>query len=330
VGTSTPLGIPTLLDVVGIDNSINGIQAGLTNRSSGVSAYNCLYLNNNLADATVTHFGAFCQNSSNYNDNTFGTGENNKSGVILQNTDGLLSLLSSTSTDAMHVAGINFFTGGSATGNERMRITTGGKIAIGTTTPALGALTIAASTPQLNLSSGIAGKTSWIFRTYPDGSLNIATTTISGLATTTPTALTILKNGRVGLASSTPFYMLSVGNRAGTYGSIVTPENKVATSSSITIDWTKSNQQLVQTGTSATTISFSNVINGATMRVVVCNPGGTAGALTWSGVEWPANTVPTQTTTAKKCDVWSFISTQATSTAASSKKVFGAAVVNYP
>lgn len=136
---------------------------------------------------------------------------------------------------------------------------------------------------------------------------------------------------KVGIASTTPSYQLSVGTVGSTYGSIISVENLVATSTSATIDWSAGNQQDFQIGNSATTIVFSNVIDGGTLRLVVCNPpASSAGAITFNGVEWSGGTTPTQTTTAKVCDIWSFIATQATSTTASAAKIFGALSPNYP
>jgi hypothetical protein len=143
-------------------------------------------------------------------------------------------------------------------------------------------------------------------------------------------SLFIATNNNVGIGSTTPFYKLSIGTNGSLYGSIVTVENKLATTTSMTVDWTQSNQQLVQIGTAATTIGFSNVVNGATLRLMVCNPNAVAGALTFTGVEWVNATLPTQTTTANVCDAWSFIATQATSTSAGSVKIFGAMSPNFP
>lgn len=135
----------------------------------------------------------------------------------------------------------------------------------------------------------------------------------------------------LGIASSTPGYAFSVGSVGGTFGSIISVENKVATSTSATLDWSQGNQQDFQIGNSATSIAFSKVIDGGTLRVLVCNPpSSAAGALTWTGVQWSGGAVPTQTTTAGVCDIWSFIATQATSTTASAVKIFGAMSPNFP
>ena len=134
-------------------------------------------------------------------------------------------------------------------------------------------------------------------------------------------------NGRVGIGTSSPFATFTIDNN----GSILVDENKLATTTSMTIDWQTGNQQLIQLGTSATTLTHSRYVRGQTLRLVVCNPGGTAGALTWAPagtILWPAGTAPTQTTTANVCDIWSFIATEATSTV-SGVKILGAQTANF-
>lgn len=247
------------LQVVGNNNTTAGIQMGLQNVSPGTSAYTSLYLNNDKADSTVIHFGALFLNSFGYTDTTFGTGLAFGGLMGLQNTEGALVLLSSTSTTNSR---FSVFTGGSALANERLRITS---------------------------------------------------------------------TGNVGIASTTPFYMLSVGTTGTTYGTITTTENPVATSTTQVINWLNGNQQLVQMGGAAMGIGFTNAsTSGLTMRLVVCNPGGTAGALTWNApIEWAGGTAPVQTTTANVCDLYSFIVTQATSTNGNSHKIFGASTLNF-
>jgi hypothetical protein len=94
----------------------------------------------------------------------------------------------------------------------------------------------------------------------------------------------------------------------------------------MTIDWRNGNQQLVRLGTSATTISFTGFIEGQKLVLTVCNPNATAGAISWgTQVLWSGGTAPTQTTTANKCDVWSFLATVATSTI----KIFGTQSANF-
>lgn len=165
-----------------------------------------------------------------------------------------------------------------------------------------------ATTPNIKLSNGVGNI--FNFRILQDGSLSIATSTLLGDATSTTPVLTLTKNGQ-----------LSTGELAP------------ATTTSVLIDWnTTPNQVLIQIGTSATTIGFNNAsTTGMTKRILVCNPNATAGALTWAATNilWPGSLAPTQTTTANKCDTYSFLVTQATSTAPTTQKIFGALTAGY-
>jgi hypothetical protein len=86
----------------------------------------------------------------------------------------------------------------------------------------------------------------------------------------------------------------------------------------MTIDWTAGNQQLIQKGTAGITLTFTNVNPGAKLSLIACNPGSTGGSLTFPSsptILWPGGTAPTQTTTANKCDLYTFAATVATSSA---------------
>ena len=152
--------------------------------------------------------------------------------------------------------------------------------------------------------------------------LNIASSTSNWSSTTN--LFTIGANGRVGIGTSTPFARLAIGAN----GAITTTENRLSTSTSMTVSWIEGNQQLVQTGTSAVTIGFSNYIAGQILRLVVCNSETAAGAITFTGVEWASATAPTQTTTANYCDLYTFVATQASSTT-NGVKIFGAAATGF-
>lgn len=142
--------------------------------------------------------------------------------------------------------------------------------------------------------------------------------------------------GRLAIGSSTPSFAFTVAT-----GTAVLTEGKIfATSTSKTIDWRNCNstaggcnQQLFQTGTAAVAIGFNNASTaGMTMRFIWCNSGSSAGALTFNvpGLLWSGGTVPTQTTTANKCDVYSFIVTNASSSnTATTTVIFGAQTPNF-
>ncbi len=147
------------------------------------------------------------------------------------------------------------------------------------------------------------------------GNLTIGGNATATFATTTSffsttASSTALRTSSLGIASSTPTTKLSLGQ-----GAILVPEYQPATSTSMTIDWRNGNQQLVRTGTAATAIAFSNFVVGQKLALILCNPGSSAGAITFSGaILWPANTIPTTTTTANKCDIFTFLATNGTST----------------
>lgn len=162
-----------------------------------------------------------------------------------------------------------------------------------------------AGTPSLNLGDAATG----LFRS----ALNAIGFAINGVE-----KMTLNATG-LGVGSTSPSTLLSVGTPT-TPGTILSAEYQPATSTSMTIDFKNGNQQLVRMGTAATTIAFTNALPGTSLRLIVCNPNASAGALTFSGVDWTGGTAPTQTTTANQCDVWSFLVSGATSTA----KVFGA------
>lgn len=154
----------------------------------------------------------------------------------------------------------------------------------------------------------------------------------------------VYTGGSLGVGTSTPFATLSVNTVAGidplvigsstkTYfgvnqaGGIKLSELVPATSTVITYNWNNTPQLTTyQMGTSAFTINIVNAtttINAGSRKIIeVCNPGATAGAVTWTGVEWFGGTQPTQTTTSNQCDLYSFFVGSATSTTA--YKVHGA------
>ncbi len=199
----------TGMELWGDDNTTNGVQIGVGNRNSGTSAYNGIFLNNNLTDSTVTHYGGLFQNSSAYTDTTFGTGASLKNQVQLWNTDGKLSFISSTSTTALNPAGINFLVGGVTSGaanvggNEVFNLNLGGFAGFGTTTPRW-LLQLATSTrPQLALSDSSLTSNIWTMRNS-GGNLYFATASPSTFATSTYTALTIDNNGFMGFGTTSP------------------------------------------------------------------------------------------------------------------------------
>jgi hypothetical protein len=166
------------LEICGSDNTLNGIQVGVTNTNAGTSAYNCFYLNNDIADAAVTKYGAICQNSSTYTDTTFGTIFNQPNNLSMQSSIGPVTIVTSTSTTQ---AFINFGTGGSAAANERMRITSAGNIGIGTTSPtSLLQVTSSSATSTIACTSKSGTKGGRLILTDTNGTTCTEITTLAG------------------------------------------------------------------------------------------------------------------------------------------------------
>ncbi|HYD92896.1 MAG TPA: hypothetical protein VEB18_00325 [Candidatus Paceibacterota bacterium] len=218
-------------------------------------------------------------------------------------------------------------------GTEYMSLTNVG-LGLSTSTPSRKlSLTDAVSTAQVAIAYDGTRYTQFLTDTNGDFNLDPSGNDVilgnenlwvcSGGCSGTPAGVgNIIADTAIGVGTSTPWAGLSVASGSA----IVAAENTLATSTSMTIDWRNGNQQLVRLGTSATTISFSGYIQGQKLVLTVCNPGATAGAISWSTqILWPGGTAPTQTTTANKCDIWSFVATQATSTL----KIFGAQTANF-
>lgn len=132
-------------------------------------------------------------------------------------------------------------------------------------------------------------------------------------------------NFRLGINTATPGISLDVAT-----GTIAAREYNwsTATSTTMSIDWKRANTQKVLISTAAVTITHVNATTtlGAKITLIVCNSGSVAGAITWGNpIYWAGGTAPTQTTTANKCDVWSFMSTSATST----NVIFGSATSGF-
>ena len=151
------------------------------------------------------------------------------------------------------------------------------------------------------------------------GTLLLGTTTPLTAATlyVVATSSQAISNFTFEVATTTGGSLFSINGAGG----IVTNEVLPATSTAIVLNWAATGPQIdYQIGSSATTITLINATTsqqaGSRKLVWVCNPStGTAGAITWVGVQW-IGSAPTQTTTAGQCDVWSFDITNASSTTA--------------
>lgn len=179
-----------------------------------------------------------------------------------------------------------------------------------------------ASNPSGYITNSVSNLTNYPTYTYASSSYVkvIDTQSIAGAKTfsgTTTLATTTVTNfsasGMVGVATTTPTNQVTVAS-----GTIAVLEYDwgSSTSTTMTVDWKKANTQKMNISTSAVTITFINgtTTPGAQLMLFICNaPSGTAGAITFTHVYWPSATMPTQTTTANNCDLWSFKSTYSTS-----------------
>jgi hypothetical protein len=140
-------------------------------------------------------------------------------------------------------------------------------------------------------------------------------------------ANTFTFNGtNVGIASSTPWSMLSVGPN----GAITTTEASSTWTSTINVNWKNGNQQKFEMNGNTTVQQGFNTIPGQTERIILCQDGTGSRTVTWglssSSIIWAGGTAPTQTATAYACDIYSFLVTGATSTVVT----FGATSQNFP
>lgn len=159
--------------------------------------------------------------------------------------------------------------------------------------------------------------------TFYNGTSILATSSLPlyvGSIVGTSTALSNSFAGKLGLSTTSPFARLTLDNNNGTASSsILVQEYRPGTTTTATIDCRSSNTTHWRIGSAATTLTLSGLQPGQNCTVIVENPNGTAGPLTWvagSGymLLWAGGAIPTQNTNANKQDVWNFKATQGSST----------------
>jgi len=116
---------------------------------------------------------------------------------------------------------------------------------------------------------------------------------------------------RIGIATTAPNALLAIDG-----GSAYVKEVILADGSTIDVDFADSNQSVVTLGDNRT-ITFSNFRQGMTHRFILCQDGTGSRTVDWPAsttLKWIDQTTPTLTTEAGRCDVISFLVTNATST----------------
>jgi hypothetical protein len=146
--------------------------------------------------------------------------------------------------------------------------------------------------------------------------------------------------GNVGIGTTSPgtlFSIQSIANFATNAisfltglivkGPITSKEIVQSYSGTPTFDWSQTNQYEMTLTGNLSSVTFSNMTPGQGIRLILCEDGTGGRTVTgWTaGVLWPSAGVPTQTTTANKCDVYPFTVTSATSTT----EALGGAVQNF-
>jgi hypothetical protein len=111
------------LEVTGTDNSAGGMNLIIANTNNGTSAFADLFIQNDLADATGTHYAVVNLNSSTYTSTAFGTALAVANQLAIYGTDGPTLIGTFKSGSYMNVV-----IGGSATANEVVRFTSAGML----------------------------------------------------------------------------------------------------------------------------------------------------------------------------------------------------------
>lgn len=297
VATSSLFGVCTGGQVVGWSNTIGGLGCIATSTTSG---FNFPF--------NAGTFGAIATQATS-------TAINDSNGLMASSTswiDNIISLAATTtafsattaSTTRLFVSNIGNSVSGCLQAN----------------TAGLVSQTGSACSPNISAGDGLI---------FSGATLNSPFNYSAGVLTTNSDLGAAIS--KFGIASSTPFSQLSIGTGLAS-SSISVAEYKygtganVATSTTQNIDCNASNQIAEPIGFSATTLTLINMIPGKACKIVVQNPNGTAGTVTWafpSGhiIHWAGGgTVPTQTTSANAMDTWSFEESVGSST----KQIIGA------
>lgn len=145
----------------GTDNTINGVEFGAGNTSTGTSAYNFIFQNNDLAsDGLSDNYAGTGLTSSGYTDTTFGTGAAVADQYQIWNTMGPVAYFA---TKSGATGRFDWFVGGSATANEEMQLNNTGLIIEPTSTISSGVANIVSVVPTINSSGSASSRSLMIY-----------------------------------------------------------------------------------------------------------------------------------------------------------------------
>lgn len=178
-------------------NTNGAVQFGVGNKSNGTAAYNCIFQNNDAANALITAYAAMCLNSSQYNDTTFGTAMATPYQWSIENSmTSIANFVSTTSS----LGTFDVYTQGRNNENLRLRISNAGNVGIGT------------SSPYAKLS--VVGP---VVSEYFHATSTTATSTFANAINvgSGSSKLVVDYSGNVGVGTSTPWLAFSSVGRVG-------------------------------------------------------------------------------------------------------------------
>jgi len=175
--------------------------------------------------------------------------------------------------------------------------------------------------PSNTTALGIRGYRTADDSTYLSTALGLGMDVDNGSFSTSQ-ALWINNSGNIGIGTTIPQQKFEVRG-----GSILGSEYVVTAAATMTVDWGNGNQQYVVLNQAGHTVNFSSYKVGQVLRLIVCQDGtGSRTVTTWdTSIVWASGTAPTLTAGASKCDIVSFVCTNAKGTV----KTFGTMVANF-
>jgi hypothetical protein len=199
-------------------------------------------------------------------------------------------------------------------GTNRLTIDSSGNVGIGSGSPfsvnSAGAITAATgitTTGNFTLSGSSANVLLGANFLSGDGGDEGISVDSSGNVNILQDQLSICSGG--GCASAA-----TVDGQVTAEAAITSEESSVTAGTNRTVDWDNGNQQYLSLTSNTNIQTFSNATNGQTLRLVACQDGTGGRTFTFDAglsIKWAGGTTPTQTSTANKCDVYSFIKTTA-------------------